>query len=315
MNPTADPWAQIAESGGEGGALIDKNAKIPRSDELTGGFRREIWPNTVAGVEYTWKRIAHTWDTHEINRIWDPTGQRTIGWADPTKVGREVFLSATPEDPTVYNGLSLNTEGSPSLNWDYGASYTLSWTTFRETINNPRFMQFARGYTSYDVRHNIRMFASYAIKNRVVIGGFFRYQSGAARTKEFFNSEHGTFSTERSPAGTTPGAGSQANDPSSISYFRTPDFMRTDVRVMVNLLPARWRQDLHLVVDVFNVFNLRNTVEVVNQDVARFGQVAQRQGPFRVQLGLRWGFGAPVSRYAEDARSDAEGGGGAMQAQ
>ena len=41
---------QIAASGGQGGALIDKNAKFSRSDEPTGGFRREIFPNTVASA-------------------------------------------------------------------------------------------------------------------------------------------------------------------------------------------------------------------------------------------------------------------------
>jgi hypothetical protein len=303
-------WQQIAASGGEGGAIIDKNAKVPRSDELTGGFRREILPNTVASVEYTFKRIAHAWDTIEINRIWDPSGSRTVGWVDQTKVGREVFLSATPEDPVIYHGASISTEGRPTRNWEYGSSYTLAWTTFRETVSNTRFSQFARGYAGSDIRHYLRLFGSYIMADRVVLGGFFQYQSGSPLTKGFFNQEQGDYSNTRSPSGTTPGSGTSVNDPSVISEFRVPDFVQLDLRFSVNLLPKSWRQELNLVVDIFNVLNLRTPTGITSDDIARFGQVSARQRPFRAQIGLRYAFGAtPITRSPEDARSQAGGDG------
>ena len=84
--------------------------------------------------------------------------------------------------------------------------------------------------------------------------------------------------------------------------------MRLDVRLVVNLLPKAWRQELNLVVDIFNVFNLRTPTGIVADDIARFGQVSARQSPFRAQLGLRYAFGAtPITRSPEDARSEAGG--------
>jgi hypothetical protein len=146
--------------------------------------------------------------------------------------------------------------------------------------------------------------------DRVVLGGFFQYQSGSPTTKGFFNQELGDYSVRRSPSGTNPGSGTGVNDPTAISEFRVPDFVQLDVRLVVNLLPKAWRQELNLVVDIFNVFNLRNPTGIVADDIARFGQVSARQRPFRAQIGLRYAFGAtPITRTPEDARCQAGGDG------
>jgi hypothetical protein len=278
-------WNQIDETGGPGGVRIDPNAKMPHTDELTFSFRREIFPNTLGSVEYTWKRIVDTWTTIEKNRIWDPSGSRVVGYVDPMNEGKSIFDYTTPFNPQWYRGLIFLTEGQPSPHWDYSASYTLSWTTFEDTADNPRLQQFFHGYSSTDIRHFFRLFASYELVDHLVVGGAFQYQSGTPLTKGFFNYEDGNYGLRRSPAGTTP---SMPNDPKTISQFRIPDLMQLDVRLKYEVLPLRLQHKLHLVLDVFNVLNTAIPTGVTSIDVGRFGQVSGRQRPRRIQLGLSY---------------------------
>jgi hypothetical protein len=281
-----DYTVPVSISGGPGGIIIDTKAKMPRSDEITAGARREIFPNAVASVEYTWKRIAYTWDTIEINRIWDPTGARVIGWRDPAKQGRDVQEYTTPESPRIYQGLSFATEGRPTPNWDYLASYTVSWNYGYSTrTDNPRQLKFSDGYLAQDLRHYIRAGGSYFAFNQLVLGAYMQYQSGTALTKGFYNAQDNDFSMRRSPGGTTT---TTPNDIAGISEFRIPDFFRLDLRLSYNVLPNRFRNKLNLIVDVFNVMNLRVPTGVTAADVARFGQVTGRQSPFRAQLAINW---------------------------
>jgi hypothetical protein len=284
-------WQQIDQQGGPGGIKIDPNAKMPHTDEVTFGYRREIFPNAVGSVEYTWKRIVNQWNPIEMNRVWDPTGSRVVNWVDPktidpmTGVGKQVFLYTTPFNPQTYRGIIFSTEGQPTPRWDYAASYTLSWTTFEDTADNPRIQQFFHGYAGSDVRHFFRLFASYELLDHLVVGGAFQYQSGTPLTKGFFNYEDGDYSLRRSPAGTTP---SMPNDPKAISEFRIPDFMQLDVRLKYEVLPVRLQHKLHVVADVFNVLNEAIPTGVYATDIMRFGQVSSRQRPRRIQLGLSY---------------------------
>src|SRR6185436_18506049 len=271
-------WNQVDQQGGVGGIKVDPDAKMPHTDEITFGFRREIFPNTVGSIEYTWKRITNQWNLMEVNRIWDPSGSRVVGWVDPKTigpdgVGKQVFFYTTPDNPVWYRGIIFATEGQPSPRWDYSASYTLSWTTFQDTADNPRLQPFFHGYTGADIRHFFRLYASYDLTDHLVVGGSFQYQSGSPLTKGFFNYEDGDYSNRRSPAGTTP---SMPNDPKSISEFRIPDFMQLDVRLSYNVMPLRLQSRLHLVVDVFNVLNQAIPTGVTATDIMRFGQVTGR---------------------------------------
>ncbi|HEY0715782.1 MAG TPA: TonB-dependent receptor [Polyangia bacterium] len=287
-NNTTREWTQVSASGGPGGTIIDPNAKMPHSDEITLGARRQFLPNTVFSVEYTWKRIAHQWTSVEVNRIWDPTGSRVVGFADPEKEGREVYLFSTPKDPRLYQGIVVSTEGQPTERWDYGASYTLSWTTLTETPSNPRLAQFYQGFSSADLRHFLRGWGSYDLFGGLAVGGYLQYQSGASLTKAFYNAEDGAYENRRSPAGTIPAS---PNDPRAISEFRTPGFLQTDVRVSYNLVPSRWKAHrLDLILDVFNVFNMRQPDALTVDDNGRTGQVSTRREPLRVQVGARYAY-------------------------
>ena len=281
-----DYTVPVSISGGPGGIVIDKKAKMPRADEFTAGARREIFANSVASVEYTWKRIEYTWDTLEINRIWDPTGARVIGWRDPNKPGQDVQEYTTPRNPRTYSGLSFATEGRPTPNWDYLASYTVSWNYgYATRVDNPRQKKFSDGYLAQDLRHYIRAGGSYVAFNKLILGAYMQYQSGTPLTKGFYNAQDNDFAMRRSPGGTDT---TTPNDIAGVSEFRLPDFFRLDLRFVYNVLPNRFRNKLNLVVDIFNVMNLRVATAVSATDLARFGQVNGRQSPFRAQLALNW---------------------------
>ena len=88
----------VSKSGGEGNFSVDPNAKMPHSDEITLVARRALSPSLTASAEYTYKKISNRWATVEINRIWDPTGSRIVGWVDPQKQGQTVSFYTTPDD-------------------------------------------------------------------------------------------------------------------------------------------------------------------------------------------------------------------------
>jgi hypothetical protein len=284
---TMDYTDKVAESGGPGGVIIQKNPTMPHSDELTGGFRKEFLPNTVGSVEYTYKRITNQWSTLEVNRIWDPSGQRVVGYADPTKEGRDVLYYWTPNDYRTYQGVIFSSEGNPSERFDYGASYTLSWTSYKATSDNPRQRKFDFGFSSADLRHYVRLFGSYNLIRNVFVGAYFRYLTGTPQTKAFYNAEDADYGNWRSPSGTTPTA---ANDPNGIAVFRTSDQVQLDLKLSINVLPARFQHRLMFIADVFNVLNTRTATGVTADDIARFGLITGRQAPRRLQVGLTYAY-------------------------
>lgn len=260
---------------------------MPHTDEFTFGFRRELFPNTVGNVEYTWKRIANTWNAVEMNRIWDPSGSRVVGYVDPMAQDRQVFIYTTPDDPRVYRSLILSTEGQPTPNWDYSASYTLAYTTVSVTPDNPRFQEFSKGYDGTDIRHYFRLYLAYNVTSHFEVCGSFVYTTGAALTKGFYSYEDGNYANRRSPLGTTP---SSPNDPKTISEFRPPDQMVLNLRLNYDVIPVQFQHRLHLIVDVFNALNQSTPTGVYTQDISRYGQVSGRMTPRRFQLGLAYNY-------------------------
>ena len=292
FNPDTNEWGTdpIQTSGGPGGVTVDKkNVVIPRTDELTVGARREFLPGTVASVEYTWKRISHDWAAVETNRIWDPTGSRVVRYINGVE-GQEIYNYTTPYNPRFYQGVILKTEGRPNAKWEYHASHTLSWTTYRSTAwDNPRQASVDQGWSSADIRHFLRLQAAYYLLPDLNLGAMFVYRSqgGSTSTKAFYNRYDNARTNWRTPSGTTP---TNPNDPAGVSEFRPPALTQLDLSLRYNVLPTRYQHSVNLVLDVFNVFNTRTPFDVNASDLPTFGQVASRQSPLRVQLGLNYSY-------------------------
>jgi Carboxypeptidase regulatory-like domain len=281
--------------GGATGLVVDHNAKTPHMDEVSAGVRAEIAPSSAVELDYTFRHYANLWAAREANIIWDPTGARIVGWLDPMKEGQAVYVFTTPDDnERTYHGFDLIAQGSPTRNWDFGASYTLSWlfgpgnTVFGQNAelsqyDNSRQKRFYDGFLPGDVRHNVKVFGSYTFRDRLIIGLNFAYLTGGPLTKVY---AEGISANYRSPLGTEPGPG---NDVKTISEFRTPDRTVVDLRVMCNVLPRRFGQKLNLIADLFNAFNSQTPLALEVHDIPTFGQATStRQPPLRVQLALQY---------------------------
>lgn len=298
-DPVTGEWRKISETGGEGGVVVDKNAKTPHSDEVTVGFRREVFTSSAASIEFTYKRFNNMWAYVEKNQIWDPTGSRVVGYHQTKpnlqgeQEGYEIWHYGTPDDHyRTYYGMTLLSEGDPSPRWHYSTSYTLSWlygpavAIFgANPFDNPRQAKFFNGFNPEDIRHYFRAYGSYDFSRYFTAGAAFEYRTGFPLTKAYYNHRYGGNSNYRSPIGTAP---SGPNDIERISELRTPDQVDFDVRLTFNLLPNKGLGDLLLGLDFFNVLDLRTATGTRTADNAQYGQVTGRKTPRRLQLSLTY---------------------------
>jgi hypothetical protein len=300
-----DKWDFKYASGGSNGYRIDPNAVAPHTDEVTLALRREVFKNTVATVDYTYKRYSNEWEKVEINQIWDPSGTRVVGYVNG--MPQQVFRVTTPDDNyRIYQGIDFSVESRPTPNWDFYAAYTLAWLygTAAEELgqvsgtvigtsafynNRQKFLY--DGFLPEDRRHALKFRASYNYHG-LGIGALFFYFSGTPLSKAFFNQNDGTFSNKRAPQGLDPGAGSalsSPNDPTKWSEFRLPDQLEVDLRLAYDFNDLI-HQHIILMADFFNLFNLSAPAFLDNTNTTTFASVQGRQAPFRFEVGLRYAY-------------------------
>lgn len=290
-------FVPLRTSGGAEGFKLDPRGNTPHTDEVTLSLRREILENSVASVDYTYKKVSNIWDSLEVNQIWDPTGTRVVDHVDG--IPRQIFQYSRPDENwRTYHGIDFIFESRPRQEWDLAVAYTLSFLygpgaeQFAQVSGsqalgqyyNPRMTHFYDGFLPEDRRHNLKLRASYSYKG-FLAGAFLNFQSGAPRTKRFFNQNEGDYTNRRSPSGTDPGQ--NPNDVSSIAEVRTPSVLTTDLRIAYDLHSLLQKVHLQISADLFNVFNLDAPTEIEVRDVPSYGQVRARQQPLRLQLGIQ----------------------------
>lgn len=290
-------FVPLRTSGGAEGFKLDPRGNTPHTDEVTLSLRREILENSVASVDYTYKKVSNIWDSIEVNQIWDPTGTRVIDHVDG--ISRQIFQYSRPDENwRTYHGIDFIFESRPRQEWDLALAYTLSFLygpgaeQFAQVSGsqalgqyyNPRMTLFYDGFLPEDRRHNLKLRASYSYKG-FLAGAFLNFQSGAPRTKRFFNQNEGDYTNRRSPSGTDPGQ--NPNDVSAIAEVRTPSVLTTDLRIAYDLYSLLQKVHLQISADLFNVFNLDAPTEIEVRDVPSYGQVRARQQPLRLQLGIQ----------------------------
>lgn len=297
-NPEKRVFEDFQKTGGEDGYALDPRGIPPHADEFTLSLRRELVGNSIARIDYTYKRIGNIWDGIEINQIWDPTGTRVIDYVDG--IPRQRLLFTRPDDNwRQYHGLDVVFDARPTEVWDLSFAYTLSFLfgpggeqfgqvtgDYRNSpFYNPRMSVFFDGYLPEDRRHNLKLRLSFK-SHGFLLGAFLNFQSGQPRTARFFNQSDGDFTSRRSPSGTAPGQ--VTNDISAITETRTPALFMTDLRIAYDLRALLKTVHLQFSVDLFNVFDLDAPTEMEMRDVPSYGQVAARQAPLRIQLGLQF---------------------------
>jgi hypothetical protein len=320
--PPPGHWEFFSQVGGEGGGIL-KETSIPHADQITTSIRREIYRNTVIGLEHTYKRIVSTWDSVETNAIWDPTGYRVIDYVDGTP--HEITLYTTPANNVRnYNGFTLSLEGRPTPNWYFLGSYTLSWlygtAEFELTSASssgilssnahriPQQWKFQNGFLPEDNRHQLNVAGSYTFHG-FTIGVHLQYISGAPKSK-FFNATDLPDTSKnisyRSPRGTNPGTCS-GSVPGQGSFNPATTVCGNNIGLIAEYrLPPRGTADLHLEYDfyqllhqhislsydIFNIFNDRspNNLQENDAPAGTFGQVTGRQTALNMRLGARYDF-------------------------
>jgi hypothetical protein len=311
-NRTTNQWEFLDSSGGAGGLQIDKNAKVPHSDQLSASFRREIFLNTVAELGYVWKRMSNIWGTVEINRIWDHTGFRIADFRDG--INHTIDLYTAPNANTrKYHGFNFAIQGRPTPNWYVMGFYTLSWLYGTTENSVPAQAKFNNGYLQEDQRHRISLATSYTFGFGLTVGIRGQHNSGGPRLatnhegEEFqVSSAYGGGTRLRTPRGTAPGvcAGSVpgqgnfspwttvcGNNVDLISEIRVPASTTLDVQLTYDVYPLL-RQHVAITAEISNVLSERtkNGVLYTDRVAGDFGYASGSEGSWGINLGLRYEF-------------------------
>jgi Carboxypeptidase regulatory-like domain/TonB-dependent Receptor Plug Domain len=289
------------------GALVDRNAHVPpHSDELVGSLRRELFTNSVGSIEYTYKRTSNVVTSVETNYIYDPTGNRVVGFADG--LNHSVQMVTFPDSNKIYySGFDFIFESRPIPNLDFLGSYTLSWTYgpgYQDAnagagVSSPsaRFDQyanlrqsnFAYGYApNIDTRHNIKTGLTYSFHG-ATIGTVVTWRSGIAQQAQYNTVNAGIVPPRfRTPNGLQPAV---PNDVTQWTELRTPDLFLVNLTGTYDFYELT-RQHLIAQATIFNLFDASTPTGiqniVVNPNTGTFGQVATRTTPLQLQIGLRY---------------------------
>jgi hypothetical protein len=224
-------------------------------------------------------------------------------YVDPTQPQQINLITTNHNGVRVYHGVDFVVESRPTPNWDLYIAYTMSWLygsmaeQFQGQINgtvgpfyNPRQTHLYNGFLPEDLRHVLKVRPSYTY-NRLTLGAFMAYSTGVSLSRYVFEYlPDGAYLNVRTPIGTEANL-KRPNDPKGFSEYRLPDTLGVSVRAAYDFGSLfRDGQHLHLLLDVFNVLNLRAPTDVQTEDRDNYGAVLARQLPFRVQVGLRYMF-------------------------
>jgi hypothetical protein len=278
---------------GAGTAFLDtKGTTLAHSDEILVRLSREVFKNSLLEVDYCYRKISNIFERVEVNRIWDPSGARVVGFVNPD-VPSPITISTYPDQSyTKYSGFDLIFESRPSPMFDFQGSYTLSWTwgpTFDDNqpsnqYANPRQQQLYSGFAlDIDTRHAFKTNTSFLYKG-LIVGLLVNWFTGTPQRKEF-NPLSSSYPTRfRSPFGTEPGI---PNDIRSWAEFRLPPLL--DVGLVVGYdFHELIRQHLILTCRIANLLDLTTPTAFNRVDNDSYGTVSARQGARRVQLGLEY---------------------------
>jgi len=280
------------------------NAKLslspPHSDYVTLGLERELFPNVVGGLTYTYRLISDQWEDIELNASRTLDGVSYAAFGDK-RAGNVYAYRPVQEAFRRYNGLDVVIAGNPSPNWSVTVAYTLSWlegtvddqiTTFRDDI--PRDFRLY-GYLADDHRHQVKGLASYTWKG-LTAGVNLTYLSGAPATRLYQSNIPASYYTARYGwRGVDPN--SDPNDIRKWSELRTPDILDIALRAQYDFF-GQIKQHLSLIADLFNAFDLTGPVGgnttlyqagfESRNIAATYGTVLNRQTPIRLQLAVRF---------------------------
>ena len=310
-NPSA---TGCSVAGGPGGRSIPYHSltspmKPPHVDELSLGIHHEPVPETAVGVDLDFRAYNNMWEDIEVNRIWDATGTRIVGYQDPKNAGKSIVVSTTADQAyRKYASMDLWVQGTPGR-WDLLASYTLAynWGTvgdyFDGYLLNPRMNQFYEGWLQDDRRHTLKGSIAYRTMFGLDIGVRLQYRTGGAQWMSFTNPADSTQRYYKTPRGTGAPISSVTgapnfNDPTQWTELRDPDQFNIDLQARYNLGGAlNWKQSkLDLVLLVVNSLNEPDaqfisttySTRASGADTNRFGFASTHFSPLQAEFLIRF---------------------------
>ncbi len=304
---TSDPYCTY--SGGAGGrnfvshnsTVFSNLAQNPYVDEVSAGIHSQLIEETVFGVDYVYRYYGDMWADQEVNRVWDPTGTKVLGYVN----GKQQTLFQTQANDAAYrqyHGMDLWVQGTPGR-WDLLLSYTLAFTSgtvddyFDGFLNNPRMTQFYKGYLAADRRHTLKGSVAYKTPFGLDIGFRLEYRTGTPGWEHASNPGDSTESVYFSPRGTgfpinyVTGQ-PNFNNPNSIAALRNPDEALFHVQFRYNLgelLKLKTRLEVTLlVVNMLNNTNAYANYDTISTSSSKFGLASARESPLQAEFILRW---------------------------
>jgi hypothetical protein len=292
FDATSGRFIEQRKTGGAGtqSFATDINFAPPRVDEASVGLHREVISQMVLGADYTFRQYANFWVNEEVNQIWDPAGNRVVGYQNGMR--QRLFSASTPAEASrEYHGLDLWVRGTPG-SWDLVASYTLAYLNGTVTDlfdagykQNRRLDPLYYGALDGAPRHYLKGIVSYAFDFGLSLGTTLNYFTGAPLWKSFRSPEDNSFTYYRSPRGTS--TGTRNNDPTTWAEFALPQTMNIDMQVGFNLKKLSG-QNIDLIAMFFNVLNLANPTALDTRDGPAFGTATRRPDNFFCEVVLRY---------------------------
>jgi len=305
--PNGDPYCSY--TGGVGGhnfighssAVFSNLSKTPYVDEVSAGIHSQLIEETVFGLDYTYRYYGDMWADQEVNRIWDPTGTKIIGYVNGKQ---ETVINSVATDLAyrVYHGADLWVQGTPGR-WDLLLSYTLAFNNgtvddyFDGFLNNPRMTQFYYGPLQADRRHTIKGSVAYKTPIGLDFGLRIEYRTGTPGWEHETNPADSSESVYLSPRGTGYPINyitgqPNFNDPNTLANLRNPDEALFHVQARYNVgeaLHLKSRLEITLlVVNALNNTNAYQNYDSYGAKSNKFGLAQYRESPLQAEFILRW---------------------------
>lgn len=291
-----------ATQGGLSERTFARTHTPPSVDEVSMGLHHEVAEGMVLGADATYRRYSNMWVDEELNRVWDPTGTRIIGYrnGEPRTV---LQVSTSDKAWREYRGLDLWVQGRNGP-WDVLGSYTLGFNhgtvgDYFDTFGvNPRMQYFFEGPVADDIRHFFKGAVNYITSFGLDFGVRMQYLTGRPMWMTATNPGDSTQFLYRSPRGTgyaiNPSTGlPDFNNPATVVELRQPDLFQIDAQARYDLgraLNTPYKLELTLL-----VINVLNNTEITTLSdrftTARnttYGTASFRNRPLQAELLLRW---------------------------
>jgi hypothetical protein len=305
-NSQLEEWGSEPSTSTASEFLVHDDLRVPYSDELDLGVRRDVGGGWALGLNYTYEKSFNLIEDDEVNLIWNDEGTAVIGSRDGTNEAR--YRLRTPDEATIeYTSVEVSVDKQFDEKWGLLGSYTWSqaYGLYRDDLgaglasysfDNSQQQQYETGLMPYDIPHSIKLAGSYRDPHRFEVGtktdvGYlfgwnFNMSSGYPYRPSYFNSNwYGWYNYKESLDGD----------------YRLPAYARTDIKAGLTIAQGETTWDV--TIECFNLFNSRTVTSVQTAaddgsggpylgedgDIV-FGEAVSRQSPRYIQLGLRGEF-------------------------